>query len=59
VGFLVRGEDIPELALDLDTPEDIRRFLALPGAAATPAGMLLDSFGVHSRLDVGGSVAER
>lgn len=38
------------LALDLDTPEDLQAFLAMPGASATPAGQLLTTLGIPERL---------
>ena len=39
-----------ELALDLDTPADIRTLLASPAGRKSPAGQLLLGMGVESRL---------
>ena len=52
-GFRVAFADVPELSLDLDTPEDLRAFLALPGAERTPAGALLLRWRVLEREEIG------
>ena len=41
--------DVPDLALDLDMPADLRRFLEHPAAGMTPAGRLLAAFGLDRR----------
>lgn len=40
-GMTVRLVDVPALALDLDTPEDLDALMALPGGATTPAGRIV------------------
>ncbi len=52
-GFRIVCARIPELALDLDTPDDLRAFLALPEAARTPAGSLLLRWRVLEREGAG------
>jgi 2-phospho-L-lactate guanylyltransferase len=44
-GMTVRVVAAPALALDLDTPGDIKAFLAEPGSAETPAGRALRAMG--------------
>lgn len=44
-GYAVGRHGSDALALDLDTPADLRRFLALPGSAATAAGQVLRAAG--------------
>jgi len=44
-GITVVEAPHPAINLDLDTPDDIARLLALPGGRETPAGRLLTRFG--------------
>jgi 2-phospho-L-lactate/phosphoenolpyruvate guanylyltransferase len=45
--------DSPALALDLDTPDDIRALLATPHGRESRAGVLLLALGIDDRLDRG------
>ncbi|MBA4180097.1 MAG: 2-phospho-L-lactate guanylyltransferase [Anaerolinea sp.] len=49
-GLAVHRFASPALALDLDTPEDIRALLEHPEGAASPAGQLLLRWGLPARL---------
>ena len=48
-GLTVRRAPIPALALDLDTPADVRALLATPAGRACPAGRYLLALGVEER----------
>lgn len=52
-GVRCTAVESPPLALDLDTPADLRRLLAEPAGRETPAGRLLVEFGVDQRLGSG------
>ena len=49
-GLAVSVVESPELALDLDTPVDLRTLLSTPGGRASAAGKLLLERGVEARL---------
>jgi len=40
-GMAVRIADLPALALDLDTPDDLEALMAVPGGDTTPAGRIV------------------
>ena len=48
-GLAVLRTDVPALALDLDTPTDVRRLLATPAGRASEAGRYLAVLGVEER----------
>ena len=48
-GLMVRRADAPALALDLDTPADVRRLLAEPVGRSCGAGSYLIGIGVEGR----------
>ncbi|MGE5595394.1 MAG: 2-phospho-L-lactate guanylyltransferase [Hyphomicrobiales bacterium] len=50
-GMTVQVVSSEELSLDLDTPADIERFRARPGASETPAGRMIASFGAPTGGD--------
>jgi 2-phospho-L-lactate guanylyltransferase len=49
-GMEVRAVEVPELALDLDTPADLDALLAHPGGTDTRAGRLLVAWRIAERL---------
>ena len=49
-GYDARQVEAPELALDLDTEDDLRTFVAATGWQATAAGEVLQRAGVPERL---------
>lgn len=49
-GLDVQAFASPALALDLDTPDDLRTLLARPEGRSSPAGQLLVSWGLPRRL---------
>ena len=48
-GLAVRRADVPALALDLDTPGDVRELLAQPEGRACGAGRYLVEIGIEGR----------
>ncbi len=48
-GFAIRRANAPALALDLDTPADVRRLLAKPAGRACEAGRYLTAIAVERR----------
>ncbi len=46
----VHSVDVPDLAIDLDTPDDIARLLSLPHGRRCEAGAYLIAHGVEARL---------
>ncbi len=52
-GLAVLRTDVPALALDLDTPADVRRLLATPEGRASEAGRYLAALGVEERAAFG------
>ena len=52
-GLAVRRADVPALALDLDTPADVRELLSTAEGRATEAGRYLVGLGIEGRAAFG------
>ena len=52
-GLAVRRADVPALALDLDTPSDVRELLSTAEGRATAAGRYLVGIGIEGRAALG------
>ncbi len=52
-GLAVRRADVPTLALDLDTPSDVRELLSTAEGRATAAGRYLLGIGIEGRAAFG------
>lgn len=52
-GLAVRRADVPALALDLDTPADVRRLLSTAEGRGTAAGRYLVGLGIEGRAALG------